>query len=381
MATKLLCHNPFSLTYHTATVSRPKPSLIIVFHSLDIGGIQTKITDICQLLSPQYSIILALKNPTGQLLKKIPKSVIIKHPPLSSPLFFPLWLAKLFFSIKPKLILSFNNYCAISSVLAKIISFQKKSHLIISEDSSIIEQINSDSYPKIRKKLVQITYPLADKIITLTSIGKNKLLSLDSRLITKICLCPNWLPINFPHSSKLSLKTIDLLFLGRFDQAKNPLEFIRISHQLISSNPHLKIVMIGQGPMLSNIKQLIFQLKLSSKNFSLIPSNNRNYYYFQKSKIFLLSSIREGFPLTILEATASHCLPLCHSLSELKPYFNQHPELIFQNQNQAVTKINYFLNHPQTTAKLLDFYFQKSTQSQIFNLNITLKLIRRYLSV
>lgn len=363
---------------------KPTSSIIIVFNSLDIGGIETKITDICQSLSSQYTIILALKNPQGQLLKKIsPLVTVSSPPPLNSKIssvFFSLWLAKLFFSVKPKLIISFSNYCAISSLIARVISFQKNSRLIVSEDSSIIEQIDSDSYPQIRKKLVQITYPLANRIIVLTSIGKKKLISLNPQLTSKISVCPNWLPINFIYTLKPHLKTIDLLFLGRFDEAKNPLEFIKISHQLISSNPHLKIVMIGHGPMLLQVKQLIYQLKLSPSNFSLLPSTSCNYHYFQKAKIFLLPSIREGFPLTILEATASRCLPVCNSLPELRNYFDyHHHQLFFKNQSQAVSKINYLLSHSQTTTKLSIFYFQKSTQSQIRNLDLTLNLIKKYL--
>jgi len=362
-------------------VSKRRSSLIIVYNSLDLGGIETKILNICQSLSSQYSIILALKNPTGQLLKKIPPSVIIKHPSLSSPVLFPFWLAKLFFFTKPKLILGFSNFCAISSVIARIISLQKKSRLIISEDSSIIEQIQSDSYPQIRKRLVQITYPLANQIVVLTAVGKNKLISLNPQLASKINLCPNWLPLDFPHPSRIYTKTIDLLFLGRFDQAKNPLEFIDISHQLISTNPNLKIAMIGHGPMLPQIKKLISRYKLSPQNFSLLSSTNLNYHFFQKAKIFLLPSIREGFPLTILEATASHCLPLCRSLPELQIFFSQHHQLLFSNQAQAITKINYLLKNPLVTAKLSNFYFQKTTQSQAKNLNLTLKLIQRYLTV
>ena len=351
--------------------------MIIIFNSLDIGGIETKIVDICHSLSSKYSIILALKNPTGQLLKNIPKSVVIKHPPSKSSIFFPFWLAKLFFFTKPKLILSFGNYCAISSVIAKSISFQKNSSLIISEDSSVIEQINSDSYPRLRKKLLQITYPLSNRVITLTSVGENKLLTLSPQLRSKISICPNWLPLDFIYSSKPVAKTIDILFLGRFDSAKSPLEFIQISHQLLISNPKLKITMIGQGPLLQNIKQLISQLELPPQNFSLISSTSQNYRYFQQSKIFVLPSIREGFPLTVLEATASRCLPICRSLPELQKYFN--PKLLFEYQPEAVNKITYFLNHPQSSSRLSELYFQKCIKEQNKNLNKTLGLIKKYL--
>lgn len=363
---------------------KDSPTLIIVFHSLGIGGVESKIIDICQALSPDFNIILALKEPVGLFLKRLPPSVTILHPPRFPnrllSLFFPFWLANVFHHHHPQLVLSFNNYCAISSVVAKFLSHHQ-CHVIVSEDSSIIEQIQSDTFPTIRKKLVQITYPYANQIITLTAIGRKKLIELNPHLKTKISLCPNWLPISFQHQPQPTLKPIDVLFIGRFDSAKNPLEFIHISHHLIVSFPDIRIVMVGDGPMKSQIKKLVNSYHFSKKNFSLVPATKHSYRYFQKSKIFVLPSLREGFPLTILEATASHCLPICRNLPEIRSFFQDHPYLLFSNRQQAAKQIKFFLRHPQNAAKILPDFYQKSVNCQAKNFDITTKLIRRYLSV
>jgi glycosyltransferase involved in cell wall biosynthesis len=112
-----------------------------------------------------------------------------------------------------------------------------KSKFIVSEDSSILEEIQFDSFSKIRKYLVKITYPYADKIIVLTQSGKLKLLSLIPNSKTKIVIKKNWLPLKF--SSKnfnfRSKRNIDILFIGRLEPQKNPFEFIDIINLLIKN--------------------------------------------------------------------------------------------------------------------------------------------------
>jgi len=360
--------------------------IVIVFNSLNIGGIETKIIDICNYYSHQKNtkIYLCLKHLTGPNLKFLPNSITIVEPHIPTilklrTLLFPLWVALKTRQIKPNLCLTFGNYCGITTVIGKQLGCPL-SKLIISEDSSILEQIESDKFSALRRLLIKITYPLADQIIVLTPTGKNKILKLIPHLsLTKIKILPNWLPLKFhPLKNKFS-RPVDLLFLGRFEPQKNPLNFLKISRTLIENNPQIKIVMVGYGSLENKIKKFILRNNLNS-NISILPPVTNSSAYFQRSKIFLLTSDHEGFPLTILEATASGCLPVSKKLDEIKNYFDVEPDLIlYQNRNEAVKKILNLFYNPQKIKQLSEYYRQKTLNSQLPNFQKTINLLYKYL--
>ena len=179
-------------------------TIVIVFNSLEIGGIEIKIIDLCNYYSKQKNIrlFLLIKNHTGKLLKLTPKNIIVISPPFTDilkikTLCFPLWLTLKFSEIKPNLILAFGNYSGVTAVLGEILSFSS-AKLIISEDSSIIQQLKSDTFPSLRKLLVKLTYPRADKIITLTPVGRNKLIKVIPKILLskKTSTCYFWDVLN-----------------------------------------------------------------------------------------------------------------------------------------------------------------------------------------
>jgi len=60
-------------------------------------------------------------------------------------------------------------------------------------------------------------------------------------------------------------------------------------------------ILIGDGPELENIKQLISSNNLN-KYFKLLGSKDNAYKYLQAFEAFILPSVKEGLPYTILEA-------------------------------------------------------------------------------
>lgn len=359
--------------------------LLIVFNNLNIGGIETKIIDLCNYFSHQKKIqvILLLKSKSGTLLPSLPKNISVINPNIPQKFkirtfLFPWWISKVITSVKPDLIITFGNYCSVSAVVGKFFG-KSQAKLIISEDSSIIEQLNSDTFSFIRKTFVKITYPLATKIITLTQSGHDKLYHFIPSLKEKINILDNWLPLSFSTSQQNLNKNIDILFLGRFEIQKNPLEFLKICHLLIKSFPSIKIAMVGYGSLKKEITHYITVNKLS-KNISIFPKSIHPSEYFQQSKIFLLTSNHEGFPLTILESTASNCLPVCKNLSEIENYFDCEPsKTLYKNKNEAVLKISHLLKHPSTVKKLSEYYRQKTIHNQLHNFQKTINLLYKYL--
>jgi len=359
--------------------------IAIVFNNLNIGGIETKIIDLCRYYSLQKNtkLFLILKSKSGPLLHQIPSKITIIHPHITDKFkiktfLFPFWIASVLRNINPDLIIAFGNYSAISTLIGKTLA-SNQSKLIISEDSSIIQQLKSDTFSHLRTFLVKIFYRFSDSIIVLSASGKKNLLQLNSHLKAKITVLNNWLPLTYPKNKKTQNRDIDILFLGRFEAQKNPLEFLDISKELLVKNPNLNILMVGYGSLKKTIKKYIFNNKLSS-NIHLHPKTTIAFKYFQDSKIFLLTSVHEGFPLTILESTASGSLPICVNLPEIREYFDTQSETILYNKKiEAVKNINYLLNHPPVLKQLSAYYQQKTLNSQQQNFQKTIDHINLYL--
>ena len=344
--------------------------IIIVFNSLDIGGIERKIVDLSRYYSTQNNIEIdiLLKRYQGQLIKYVPNSVKIHYPQHSQ--FFPFWLIKMLFFLKPNLILSFGNYCAVLSIIAKYITFSKY-NIIISEDSSITTQIETDKFPIIRKLFVKICYPYATSIITLTETGKNKLINLVPKTKNIITILPNWLPLTIKKTNINYKKNIDILFLGRLVPQKNPLLFLKFCKKL----QNLNITMIGSGILEPTIRNYIKKYKL---NIKLLPATINPSIYYQKSKILLITSTHEGFPLTILESFANNCLPIIPNLSEIIDFFDYQPKNIIYTHN-PINKIKFLLNNPKIMSQINKKYYNKVTSQQSSNFTSTTNFLKQYI--
>ena len=325
---------------------------------MDIGGIERKIVDIANYYQPKIPTTLILRHRKGPLLSQLNPQINIIESGLYPP-FLTLVLRKL----RPSLILTFGNYCSICTILSS--PFSK---IIISEDSSIDLQIKLDTYPRLRQLLVRLTYPLATKIITLTTAGRKKLHALTKS--TNITVLPNWLPLVFK-PLKSTKKDIDILFLGRFVAQKNPLRFLQICQKL----PQLNIAMVGSGILEPQIRQYITVHHL---NVQLLPATTNPTEYYQRSKILLITSIHEGFPLTVLEALANKCLPVIKNIPEITSFFDyQSSRLIFTKNPH--NQINYLLSHPKSISGITAYYQNKVLSEQQANFKHTINLIKNSL--
>ena len=360
--------------------------IIIVFNNLNIGGIETKILDICNYYSLQekYQLTLILKLKTGPLLKFLPKNLKVRYFSNSTinrfkNLLFSFWLSKQFRQVKPDLIITFGNFSSITSIIGKQLS-RIKTNLVISEDSSINQQIDMESFSFIRKILVKLTYPLAQKIIVLSPTGQQKLTNLIPSVKDKIVIRSNWLPLNFTQSldDKAVSKDIDILFMARLEDQKNPIRFLKIIKEITKHQKNLKIYLVGSGSLETKVKEYIAQNNLQNivviKPFTLNPKE-----YYQRSKIFLISSNHEGFPLTILEALATNCLPVYYKIDEISSFFKKYRQFLeYKTVKTASKKVLFLISHPQIMKEINHFYLPKVLKNQKYNFNQTIDEFQKY---
>lgn len=92
--------------------------------------------------------------------------------------------------------------------------------------------------------------------------------------------------------------------IGRFSLEKNHTYILKIFKEVIKIHPKSKLMLVGAGPELDNIKNLVKQLDLVN---DVIFTGVRNdiHNLLQVMDIFLMPSLFEGLPVTLVEAQAS----------------------------------------------------------------------------
>lgn len=89
--------------------------------------------------------------------------------------------------------------------------------------------------------------------------------------------------------------------VGRLDEQKNPLDFIRAAELVCKSYPNVQFVFIGDGPLRNESENLIKELELQDK-FILLGYRDDVTRIMPVMKITALSSLWEGLPIVFLES-------------------------------------------------------------------------------
>ena len=103
-----------------------------------------------------------------------------------------------------------------------------------------------------------------------------------------------------------------ILFVGRLAQEKNVEFLINCHKKLISKNPHLKLLIVGDGPDKEKYEEMTKELGLSTNIiFTGKTAWEEIPYYYHCADVFATASKTETQGLTIIEAMASEIVPVC----------------------------------------------------------------------
>jgi glycosyltransferase involved in cell wall biosynthesis len=123
--------------------------------------------------------------------------------------------------------------------------------------------------------------------------------------------------INIQKIEKLKKQKIDPYFeknqfivaIGRLTKQKNFKFLISCFQKLTNTQPNLKLVILGDGEELQNLKRLIHTKNLEN-NIFLLGHLQNVFNYLSRAKLFILSSLWEDPGWVLLEAAASNTLIL-----------------------------------------------------------------------
>jgi glycosyltransferase involved in cell wall biosynthesis len=92
-----------------------------------------------------------------------------------------------------------------------------------------------------------------------------------------------------------------IISIGRLADQKGQWHLIRAFKKVKEKIPNLKLVILGEGDLYEELKKLIEDYDLG-RNVFLLGYHKNPFKYLSKSWLFVLSSLYEGFPNSLVEA-------------------------------------------------------------------------------
>ena len=141
------------------------------------------------------------------------------------------------------------------------------------------------------------------KMISL--VGISPLISSETKvLFPKIPIYTILNGINLPFLAKrasFDQRKYDFICVARFTEVKNHRMLIQSLSRVAVEYPHVRLLCVGDGALLTESKGLAKSLGLDA-NVEFLGSTDRVYEALEQAKCFVLSSNYEGNPLSVLEA-------------------------------------------------------------------------------
>jgi len=280
--------------------------------NLEGGGAERIIAILATYLSKEaYNVDLLLVKSTGPYLSEIPETVniidfnsdgVIKSLPK---------LIKYLRSEKPDILFTSQMHSsAVAIYAAKLASVKTK--IYIRQPSMLQRPFESSTLiSKIKYEIIRKSLKNADKVVVSSQVMLNEFIRETGTNISKVKVIHNPIPLELIR--KKSLVPINhawfskdqppvVLAVGRLVKVKDfstLLKAFAIVRQTHSAN----LVILGEGVLRPDLEDLIKSLGI--EDYVYMPGFISNPYpYMKHAKLFVLSSLREGFPNSMVEAMA-----------------------------------------------------------------------------
>jgi len=186
-----------------------------------------------------------------------------------------------------------------TAVIAKIM-FNKK--LIVRQGFPWLLTLQEKKESKIKiliASLIEpIAYKVADKIVVTSRHTREYVIEKYRLNLERVVVIPNYVDTDLFKPSETTEKEKNrIIFVGRLDREKNLVNLIDAVKNLDT-----ELVLIGEGPHEDILKTKVESERIDNVSFLGVIPNERLPLELSRSEIFVLVSIYEGNPKTLLEA-------------------------------------------------------------------------------
>ena len=183
--------------------------------------------------------------------------------------------------------------------------------------------------------------------------------------------------INTDNHTKINGK-VNVLFVGRLDKPKNPLQLLETARRLRSTHPNVHFCLVGDGEYMEQCRNFISNNHLEDY-VSLEGWRTNVYDYYQRSDIFAVPSIYEAFGIMFLEA-GYYNLPVCSTTAE------GIPEVVINNTTGLLCEPNDVDAFTNNLALLIDDTELRKQMGNSGHINVvknfdSSKMVDKYLKI
>ena len=135
--------------------------------------------------------------------------------------------------------------------------------------------------------------------------------------------------------NKLGIKKEDTVFsyVAELNKNKNQILLIDVIKELKKENPNVKLLLVGDGPLMNHYKEYTKKNNLED-NIKILGIRKDVNEILSITDIYLASSIREGLPVNVMEA-------MYKGLPVIATNNRGHRELVKNNENGFIVKSKY----------------------------------------
>ena len=155
--------------------------------------------------------------------------------------------------------------------------------------------------------------------------------------------------LGIKEGTKIVLQTANL------KPEKNPLESVKIASLVCKKMPDTVFLYTGAGPLKAKTENLIKELGLEN-NFKLIGERDDIPHLLSIANAFLLTSVREGLPMALLEALFMKIPAVCYNVGGI-------PEVLKDGENGFLIPFNCTQKAAESIIKILQGKFVFKEQS------------------
>lgn len=220
-------------------------------------------------------------------------------------------LIKYLRSKRPHILFTSHMHCSTVAIWATKLSGVSTKIIVRQPTLLNLSYEKTQISSRIKKNVFVASSFLADKIIVtseamlrdfkkVAKIPKNKFQIIHNPIPIQAIIESSKEPLDHPWFQPGKPPVI--IAVGRLVDVKDFYTLIK-AFSIVEKKSPSHLVILGEGPLRSKLTSLISSLGLNDKVF--MPGFVSNpYKYMKKSKVFVLSSLREGFPNSMVEAMA-----------------------------------------------------------------------------
>ncbi len=125
-------------------------------------------------------------------------------------------------------------------------------------------------------------------------------------------------------------KIYDAVFVGRISKEKGVYDLIDVWFTITGKKKDAKLVIIGSGPELHNIRETVRKRKLVDNVEVKGPcTDSEMYRLIKSSRLFIFPSLFEGWGLAVAEALACGLPVICYDIPSLREVFGKCKSVFF----------------------------------------------------